>query len=331
MKENDIRPADLIAELERLHREDLKEFFSDQSQFEKVSCPACNSNRYYDKFQKSGFNLCLCEACKTLFVNPRPSPDALFKFYNESKSIAYWSECIFPKTERSRISRIFKPRARLVKKIMNQYLDIPGNLLEIGPGYGFFLEEMRFLNAAKDYLAIEPSHKAAEKCRQRGFTVWEVTMENMRRNVKVDCLVSFEVIEHVFNPREFIQSCADILEPNGILIITTPNIDGFDLAILGPLSDNMRVPNHLNYFNPYSFRDLLIEEGFDVVKLLTPGVLDVEIVRNKIMSGVLDESEIPFLGTLIKDNQKGFNEKFQKFLKGNGLSSSMMVIARKMQ
>jgi SAM-dependent methyltransferase len=39
----------------------------------------------------------------------------------------------------------------------------------------------------------------------------------------VDLVVSFETIEHVANPAAFLDECARVLEPDGTLIVSTPN------------------------------------------------------------------------------------------------------------
>jgi SAM-dependent methyltransferase len=39
----------------------------------------------------------------------------------------------------------------------------------------------------------------------------------------VDVVVSFETIEHVPNPKAFLDECQRILRPNGLLVISTPN------------------------------------------------------------------------------------------------------------
>lgn len=49
---------------------------------------------------------------------------------------------------------------------------------------------------------------------------------------KYDCIVATEILEHIENPRHVIRECANLLNPGGILIVTTPNIESsFSLAI----------------------------------------------------------------------------------------------------
>lgn len=43
-------------------------------------------------------------------------------------------------------------------------------------------------------------------------------------NIPFDVIVASEIIEHVENPSLFLRSCASALTPDGLLIITTPNV-----------------------------------------------------------------------------------------------------------
>jgi len=330
MKEQDIRPQDLEKKCDELRLEDIKVFFADQKKFKKVNCPACDSNNYQLEFKKNIFQFCRCKKCWTLFINPRPSQQQLSNFYSQSKSIAFWSEYIFPKSEKARIKNIFIPRTKLVADILKKYYGLPiRTLIEVGSGDGFFLRLARDFKIAKKILAIEPSKKAAEKCRAAGFEVLEKMVEDVELEIKADAVVSFELIEHLFSPRDFIKGCRKILKNKGIFILSTPNIEGFDLTVLGVLSDNIAGPSHLNYFHLDSIKKLLSDEGFEVLDILTLGELDVDIVKNKIDSGLLDCKKLPFLGRLIRDNRNDFNGRLQKFLQGNRSSSNMLVVARK--
>jgi len=330
MKERDIRPKNLEIECDKLRLDDIRTFFGDHKAFKKIDCPACGSNNYQFEFKKNIFCFCRCKKCRTLFVNPRPNQQQLTNFYSKSKSMAFWSEYIFPKSEKVRIKNIFIPRVKLVANILKKYYTLPAEIvLEVGAGDGFFLRLARDFKIAKRIIAIEPLKKAAEKCRAMGFEVFEKMVEDVDLKFKADVIVNFELIEHLFNPRDFIRACHRVLKKKGIFILTTPNIEGFDLAILGSLSDNIMGPNHLNFFHQASLRGLFEEEGFKTLEILTPGKLDVDIVRNKILEGKLNKGKLPFLGELIKSDFQGFNKKFQKFLQDNCLSSNMLGVFKK--
>lgn len=330
MKEQDIRPKDLKEKSNALLKEDFERFFGNHENFVQVDCPACRSSKCKKEFQKGGFNFCRCENCETLFVSPRPGQKQLSDFYSQAKSVIFWSKHVFPATENIRMKNIFMPRVELIKRILGSFgYSRPKFLVDVGAGYGSFLEAAKNMNLAEKYLAIEPAVESASKCRQRGFRVEQKMIEDVDLRGEADLIVNFELIEHLFDPSVFLKACFNALNHNGLLLFTTPNIKGFDLAVLGALSDNVLAPIHLNYFHPESLKLLFEKEGFKVLGILTPGKLDVDIVKNKISQGILRAEDLPFLGRLIVENKDGFNEKFQEFLRVNGLSSNMLVVARK--
>ena len=59
---------------------------------------------------------------------------------------------------------------------------------------------------------------------------------------------------------------------------------GFDIRLLKNKSDTID-HEHLNYFNPFSMSLLLKNCGYRVLEIFTPGKLDAELVRKKILSG----------------------------------------------
>lgn len=330
MKEKDIRPQELEKKYEKLFNEDLKEFFSAGRKFVKVKCPACSLKKYKMEFSKGGFKFVRCDYCKTLFISPRPGGELLSAYYSRGKSGEYWSKVIFPATEKKRREMIFVPRVELVKALLNKHrLPAPKILLEVGAGWGQFLEVAREKRLAKNYIAVEPSEGCADKLKEKGFRVIKEMIENVKIKEKIDAIACFELIEHLFDPKEFIKSCYRLLAPGGIIILSTPNESGFDLRVLGKLSDNIAGPNHLNYFNRASLEKLLESQGFGIIESLTPGKLDADIVRGKIKKGIIKSSGLPFWWELILEDAEGFNGKLQKFLQDNKLSSNMLMLGRK--
>jgi hypothetical protein len=69
--------------------------------------------------------------------------------------------------------------------------------------------------------------------------------------------------------------------------------------------------------------------GFDVLEILTPGKLDVDIVQNKLRSGELDLTAQPFLHEILVKRAEELAAPFQQFLAQNHLSSHLWVVARK--
>ncbi len=328
LKEEAIRPADLMAENAALHCQDVALLLEHQANFVMVDCPACECPENSPRFEKNGFRFVTCTQCETVFINPRPSRSLLDRYYQQSKSIQHWNDKIFPASESARRHQIFEPRAEQVIRLCHKHQAQTQVLLDAGAGFGTFCEAIQGLNVFDEVIAVEPSPDLARTCRQKGIQVIESPIETVRlENISV--ITNFELIEHLFQPKDFLLGCHQALPTGGLLMLTTPNVRGFDLMLLQHLSGNMAGPNHLNYFHPASLQHLLERCGFRVLEILTPGKLDAELVHKKIESGEFDVSQQPFLKHVLLDEWNTMGEAFQQFLAKNRLSSHLWMVAQK--
>lgn len=327
MKEEEIRPKKIFDEFLKLAKEDIEQYFSIKSKFVDVNCPACNGKVASFEFEKDGFSYVKCTDCGTLYVNPRPSKEAVLNYYRHSKSAKYCADHFYKKIETLRREKVFKPRALMIREFIGKGRKID-TFVDIGAGYGTFLEEVRKLGLAKHILAIEPSSGFAVILRNKGFETVQMPMEecgDILRD-KVNFATSFELLEHVLSPEEFFTSVWKILTKDGYFLFTTPNINGFELQVLWDKSKNISPPHHLNFFNLDSTKILLKRCGFRTVKAFTPGELDVDIVKNMWSEQNIGVSR--FVKLLINSNEK-IKANFQSFLKENNLSSHMCFITQK--
>tara|TARA_B110000438_G_scaffold234431_1_gene230831 strand:- start:1475 stop:2503 length:1029 start_codon:yes stop_codon:yes gene_type:complete len=328
--ENDIRPDNLM-DMEKIYMlKDIGRLLQRREEFVEVDCPACGSSSHIKSFIKYGFDYNQCDKCETLYVSPRPNESLLDWFYTDSYLYKYWNDHIFPSTEEARREKIFIPRVDRTLEICNNFIDSPSSLLEIGAAYGTFCAEIQKRHYFKRIVAIEPTPWLAKICRNRGIDVIEKMIENVEfsKDNKFDVVVNFEVIEHLYSPKDFINNCYRLLNKNGLLIITCPNGKGFDFSVLGDKCESID-HEHLNYFNPNSIKILLEENGFRLLNIMTPGKLDAELVRKKVISGEILLSKQKFLETILIDRWDDLNVAFQNFLAENMLSSHMWCVAQK--
>lgn len=334
LNENEIRPQHLMTEQAQRYHNDIARLMRHQKDFQRVACPACQSTDGAVTLEKYGITFETCPQCQTLYANPRPLPEHLDEYYRESENYAYWNECIFPASAEVRRHKIFKPRVERVLEICDRYHLPTHTLLEVGAGFGLFCEEMQKTGRFKRVIAVEPTPNLAQTCRERGLEVIEKPIEHIHvnqlntNNQKIDVIANFEVIEHLFSPRQFLEQCASLLDQDGILILTCPNGLGFDVATLGAVSDTVDT-EHINLFNPGSLSLLLQQCGFTIIEVQTPGLLDAELVRNKVLDGKYSLEEQPFLKQVLIDEWETKGQAFQTFLMENRLSSNMMIVAQK--
>ena len=278
---------------------------------------------------KNNLTYASCNECATIYMTPRPPPAVLDWFYKDSKNYSFWNDVAFPASETVRRQKIFVPRVNQVIEIAERQNLNMGSVLEVGAGFGTFCVELISRNIFKKVVGVEPTPKLAATCRSRGIEVIEKPIEYIDvEGDGFDLVVNFEVIEHLFSPRAFVEAMAKLLRPGGLMVLTCPNGLGFDVQTLGPASDTVD-HEHLNYFNPTSLSGLLARCGLETIESSTPGKLDADLVREKVLAGKADLSREPFLKRILIDEWNELGEKFQHFLIDAGLSSNMWLVARK--
>jgi len=329
LTEEAIRPSELMAKQKVVALTDVGRMLSRYEEFVDVPCPACGLDKATPKFVKNGIQYVECESCVTFYVNPRPTSEVLDWFYQGSPNYAYWNDVIFPASEKVRRERIFVPRVDRLLELCSKYEVHTNSLLEIGSGFGTFCSEVKCRKIFDRIVAVEPTPGLAKTCRERGLEVIEKPVEEIQRDHidLFDVIANFEVIEHLFEPADFIRAAANLLKPGGLLILTCPNGKGFDIETLGIVSDTVD-HEHLNYFNQKSLAKLIGDCGLEVLESFTPGVLDADLVRNKVLAGEFDLSRQPFLQKVLIDKWDELGSSFQGFLIQNALSSNMWVVAR---
>lgn len=329
LSENDIRPEKLEeGKLEALHA-DIERLAQHKSEFVFSACPACNTVDSILAYEKYGFTFDKCINCETVYMNPRATPEILSEFYSHSVLYAYWDRYIFPASREIRKERIFRPRVQRILELCEQLSLEPGVLVEVGSAAGMFCEEALATDAFKRVVGIEPSAAQAATCRKMGIDIIESTIEKTDGvGEPVNIVVSFETIEHVYSPRDFLSRCYELLVPNGLLVLTCPNYEGFDIMTLGSYSDSLDA-EHINMFNPRSLKQLVESLGFEIVEISTPGELDVELVRKKVLDETISLDSQPFLQKVLVDNWEELGGTFQAYLQTNKLSSHMFLVAQR--
>lgn len=329
VKEHEIRPRELFDAFLEVAKRDIAVYFSNTKAFVDIDCPACTSSGGALSFVKHGMQYRECDRCGSLYLSPRPTRAMIDKYYRESESSKFWAERFFPETADARRAMIFKPRARTLVDLMAKVgIPNPRVVADIGAGYGIFLEEVARLGAFDEVVAIEPSVELARRCVDRGFRVLERPVEDLTpHDLQASVLTSFEVLEHLFAPVEFLDAARRLLLPGGVLMFTTLTASGWDIRTLWERSKSVSPPHHINLMTTEGLSALVTRAGFEIIEVATPGQLDVDIVGNMIDQ----DAGVPldrFSKYLLQHRGPEVREALQAFLQAYKLSSHVRILAR---
>jgi len=241
----------------------------------EVVCNLCGGARHRPLFSVNGMRVVECAGCGLRFFNPRPGDAAIREIYRgdyfANSSVLTTRGPIYGYqdylADRGNIQHDFANKVRRIGEIQP-----PGRLLEVGAAYGFFLELMR--DAGWRAEGLEPNPAAAAFARDalkldvRCTTLEEADLPQE----SYQCVTMFDVIEHLVDPREALATVRRALTPDGLLVISTIDVDSFVARLLGPKwEDIRRSRDHLWLFSKRTMMALLAECGFETIDVTSYG------------------------------------------------------------
>jgi SAM-dependent methyltransferase len=232
-----------------------------------LTCNICHARSFTQLFTKSGFDILKCSNCDIVFTNI-PRGFDLLSIYDESyfqggQADGYGD---YVGTE-AVLRREFKHSVKLLRDLTGHR---PGlKLLELGSAYGFFLDE------ATQYFectGVEVSRAAAEHARRRGHQVInDILTEQLLPEIgTVDVVAMFDVVEHLPDPAATFELIDRCLNPGGIVVLTTGDVESFSARVFGKRWRLMTPPQHTFFFSPRTLRTLFEKLGYRIETVRRP-------------------------------------------------------------
>ena len=155
-----------------------------------------------------------------------------------------------------------------------------GDLLEVGCGYGYLLDEAGPFFDKR--VGTEFSPQGAEIARATGVEVFVGGIEQIPPEHKFDCVVATQVIEHVYEPLPFLRQLASHTKPGGQIVVATPDIGGVLRRAMGRRWPSFKAPEHVLYFDFRTLSALMHRaELSDIRRLPYPHAFPLGLIAAK--------------------------------------------------
>lgn len=129
-------------------------------------------------------------------------------------------------------------------------------VLEVGVGEGHFLQAAR--NKGHSVQGVELNPQGAARARAMDFEIHELLLDELKEKTdqRFDVICAFQVLEHVPDPRKFLEGMMGMLKPGGKMVLSVPNaavmrkIDPHNQELLN------KPPHHMGHWDENVFRAL---------------------------------------------------------------------------
>lgn len=143
------------------------------------------------------------------------------------------------------------------------------SVLDVGCGNGAFLVEMRA--AGWDVRGVETDATAVGRARERSLQVHEGTLESAGyQPASFDAVTLNHVLEHLHYPVATLRRCRELLRPDGVVWIATPNLVGRGHRRYGRSWRGLEPPRHLAIFTPLALERAFERAGLRLVEFERP-------------------------------------------------------------
>ena len=222
---------------------------------EEIGCPLCGTEDHVLWARENGYAAVKCKQCGLVYVNPRPSLSTIseatktgvHKTDSRDLSVAFRRSPRKFYRYRSIIRRMFAAEIAARK---------PLNWLDIGAGYGEFIEVVLATMPCRIVCGIEPMKSKVEVAQARGLPVVDMPLSQIRGWYDVISLIN--VFSHIPDFEDFLRQAIAHSRPK-IIFLQTGN--GGDIE-RSQYPDELFLPDHLVFAGVKHINLLLQKVGF---------------------------------------------------------------------
>lgn len=244
-----------------------------------IPCPICNQTETKLKYQLK-FNVHECANCGFQFC-----PDATF-----NKSMV---SDLNEETREKALINLRKENFQYIIASIKKNKEIKSKGLEVGPGYGWFLEVCRDHGIA--CVGIEPETRFNEHYSKEGLQVTNGFFpQDLQKEIHFDFIAYNDVLEHLPDLKGIMEANYNLLNQEGLLIVNLPQQDGLIYFIskmaylfgVKSLMDRMWQFNfhspHMSYFTKQTMHKLAQDNNFEAVESFPLKTINLSEISDRI-------------------------------------------------
>lgn len=210
-----------------------------------------------------------CQECGLKFTVPRPDESKLLAYYPSHYHVYHPSAPI----RDSVVGSAFRRLAMLPYTLRFGEPDWAvapfgnGRFLDVGCGAGALLRHMAALGWRCAGIDLSPTAVAVARRSVPSAGVEEATLNTFESETTFALISMHHVLEHLPDPVGGLRRCRQLLEVEGQLIISVPNIDSFEARMFGRRWIGLDIPRHLTHFSRSTLISLLERSGFEITQV----------------------------------------------------------------
>jgi SAM-dependent methyltransferase len=234
------------------------------------ACPACGGSDATPAGAENGWALARCPRCLVRFTSQLPQDDELAALYERLYSQGDAYQMHLDEIRALRESRA-APKAGIHRSLifLRRYTPEPGDrLLDVGCGVGTFLMAARARGWDAEgtdlsQTAVEAS-RAVHQIPVKVGSFFDLDFPSH----EYQAITAWEVLEHLPDPRAFLEKVRTLLKPGGIFACSVPNESAKvpQPEVRGPASVP---PVHLSFWDREALRRFFQINGFRPERMLT--------------------------------------------------------------
>lgn len=326
--EFDIKPQEAVEQWRALVEVEIADRWADRSGWITVDWPTCKANDAIHAFDRFGIAYAESPSCGSLYAPFRPSEEELWSWYRESKPARFWREQILPASEEARREKITRPRADWVLDGIAEYATSASRLIDISANGRWLIDLLTGANAGLANIVAAGMTADLEGVSTSRVLVQPTRIADLQKLGPAEVIVAVDALDRAADLGALVGAFEKLLAPGGVIFATAPVASGFEIQTLWERSNTIIPPDKLNLPTVEGLQQLFAAPTWEILELSTPGMFDVEIVRNVIAAN----PDLPWprvVRSLVERTDATGRTALVELLQSRRLASFARLVARR--